>query len=317
MPTTFRTTGQHGYGIKFSPFFPNRLACATSQNYGIAGKGSLYILEETPSGLLQSVSISSWNDGLYDVTWSELNSNIIVTGSGDGSVQIWDTVDHEHPVAVLKDHNKEVYSVDWSQTRDEQLLLTASWDKTVKLWDPQTTVLLNTFIGHTSVVYCCVWAPALKRTFASVSGDGTLRVWSTQNPAQPNVTIPAHDSEILSCDWCKYDENIMVTGATDGQIRGWDLRLTRQPLFQLTGHTYAVRRVKFSPHVESLLASVSYDFSTRLWNWKVSPSALHIMENHTEFVYGLDFNAHVNNQLVDCGWDELIQMYRLPLPPNT
>lgn len=33
----FRSPGRHGYSVKFSPYAPNRLAIASSQNYGIAG----------------------------------------------------------------------------------------------------------------------------------------------------------------------------------------------------------------------------------------------------------------------------------------
>lgn len=29
-------------------------------------------------------------DGLYDVAWSEVHENQLVTGSGDGSLKLWD-----------------------------------------------------------------------------------------------------------------------------------------------------------------------------------------------------------------------------------
>ena len=31
-----------------------------------------------------------WKDGLFDVTWSELNEAVLVTASGDGSVVVYD-----------------------------------------------------------------------------------------------------------------------------------------------------------------------------------------------------------------------------------
>ena len=37
------------------------------------------------------------------------------------------------PIRNLKEHSKEVYSVHWSQTRQEQLVLSASWDNTIKI----------------------------------------------------------------------------------------------------------------------------------------------------------------------------------------
>lgn len=39
----FRTQGFQGYAVKYSPFFDNRLAVATSANYGLVGNGRLYV----------------------------------------------------------------------------------------------------------------------------------------------------------------------------------------------------------------------------------------------------------------------------------
>lgn len=36
--STFQTENYHGYNIKYSISSPNLLACASSENYGIAGK---------------------------------------------------------------------------------------------------------------------------------------------------------------------------------------------------------------------------------------------------------------------------------------
>lgn len=31
-------------------------------------------------------------DGLYDVAWSEIHENQLVTASGDGSIKLWDVM---------------------------------------------------------------------------------------------------------------------------------------------------------------------------------------------------------------------------------
>ncbi|TMS01486.1 Peroxisomal targeting signal 2 receptor [Larimichthys crocea] len=51
MVKVFRCAARHGYAVEVSPFIPNRVACAASQYYGIAGCGSLLVLDETESGL--------------------------------------------------------------------------------------------------------------------------------------------------------------------------------------------------------------------------------------------------------------------------
>ncbi|XP_076128600.1 peroxisomal biogenesis factor 7 [Alosa pseudoharengus] len=307
---TFRCSARHGYAVEVSPFLPNRFACATSQYYGIAGCGTLLVLEQRESdvGLIKSFD---WNDGLFDVTWSENNEHVLVTGAGDGSLQLWDTANPQGPLQVKKEHTREVYSVDWSQTRAETLLVSGSWDHTAKVWDPERLQCLCTLRGHEGVIYSTIWSPHIPGCIASASGDGTLRVWDTKSAAC-RLAIPGHKGEILTCDWCKYDQNVLVTGSVDCSLCVWDLRNVRQPVSQLLGHTYAIRRVKFSPFHQTVLASCSYDFTVRFWDFSKPEPLLETLEHHSEFVCGLDFNLHIPNQVVDCSWDETVKIYSPP-----
>ncbi|XP_077409505.1 peroxisomal biogenesis factor 7 isoform X1 [Vanacampus margaritifer] len=305
----FRSPARHGYAVEASPFFPGRLACATSQHYGIAGGGSLLVLEDTPAGL-HLVRSWEWSDGLFDVSWSETNENVLVAAGGDGSLQLWD-VHHDAPLRLAKEHAQEVYAVDWSQTRGDDAIVSGSWDRTAKVWDPILGRSLSTFTGHQGVIYSTIWSPHIAACFASSSGDGTLRVWDVK-AGVCRLAVPAHDGEILSCDWCKYDQNIAATGSVDGSVRVWDLRNPRQPVNQMRDHAYAVRRVKFSPFSGNMLASCSYDFTVRFWDWKKDPALMGTTEHHSEFVCGLDFNLHVPNQVLDCSWDETVKIYTPP-----
>ncbi|XP_054849867.1 peroxisomal biogenesis factor 7 [Eublepharis macularius] len=307
MAAAFRLPGRHGYAVEFSPYLPGRLACAASQYYGIAGCGTLVVLEQSDTGIHLFRSFD-WNDGLFDLTWSENNEHVLVTCSGDGSLQIWDTIQPTGPLQVYKEHTQEVYSVDWSQTRGEQLIVSGSWDQTAKLWDPTVGQSICTFKGHEGVIYSTIWSPHIPGCFASASGDQTLRIWDAKAPRLP-VVIPAHQAEILSCDWCKYDQNLLVTGAVDCSLKGWDLRNIRQPVFSLFGHTYAVRRVKFSPFCATVLLSCSYDFTVRIWDFSKLDPLLETVEHHTEFTCGLDLSLHHPGQVADCAWDETVKIY--------
>lgn len=55
-----------------------------------------------------------WNDGLFDVTWSENNEHVLVTCSGDGSLQLWDTATATGPLQVYKEHTQEVGRRFWA-----------------------------------------------------------------------------------------------------------------------------------------------------------------------------------------------------------
>ncbi|KAF5299789.1 hypothetical protein FQR65_LT19455 [Abscondita terminalis] len=292
---TFLTPNRHGYSVRFSPFRPEHLAVATSQYFGLTGGGTLFLLELTSDLKLIQLQNFKWTDGLFDCVWSEVDPMLLVTASGDGSLQLWNLANSTASPQIFHEHIKEVYSVDWTRTRQEQLILSASWDASIKIWDPNRKMSLNTYLGHSQLVYNAMWSPHIPNTLRQFRNATALS--------------KAHDAEVLSCDWCKYDQNILATGGSDGLIKGWDLRNFSQPIFYLSGCEYAVRRVQFSPHSLSMLASVSYDFTTRIWDFKHSSDALEIIQHHSEFVYGLDWNAHRKGELADCGWDSLVHVF--------
>ena len=47
----FRTARFNPYAVKYSPYFDNRVAVASSANYGIVGNGKLFALALTAAGV--------------------------------------------------------------------------------------------------------------------------------------------------------------------------------------------------------------------------------------------------------------------------
>lgn len=90
-----------------------------------------------------------------------------------------------------------MYSVDWCKNRQEQLILSASWDSTIKLWDPIRKSSLNTYIGHDELVYSAKFSFHSPNTFASVSGDGCLKLWNLLD-TRPVASVKAHDAEVCA-----------------------------------------------------------------------------------------------------------------------
>lgn len=311
----FKTAFQ-GYSVKFSPFEDDKVAVATSQNFGIIGNGKQYVLQMTPNGLQELRSFDT-ADGLYDCVWSEENENILVSASGDGSIKVWDlgAPPQANPVRGFQEHTHEVYCLHWNQVRRDTFL-SGSWDDSIKLWSLNSPTSLRTFKEHTYCVYAAQWNPQQADVFLSASGDCTVKVWDLRHP-RPSLSLAAHQFEVLSADWCKYNDCIMATASVDKSIKVWDIRMPQRELAVLFGHGYAVRRVLFSPHAETVLASCSYDMTVRLWDFSAPEDAqLRVWDHHTEFAVGLDFSTLVEGLVASSGWDEMTYVWNTQQDPR-
>ncbi|KAK4245554.1 hypothetical protein C7999DRAFT_34042 [Corynascus novoguineensis] len=75
---------------------------------------------------------------------------------------------------TLEDHSDPVLSVAWSH--DTTRLASASYDKTVKIWDSATGECVSTLEGHSDSVWSVAWSHDATR-LASASRDETVKIW--------------------------------------------------------------------------------------------------------------------------------------------
>src|SRR6516165_5079061 len=80
-------------------------------------------------------------------------------------------------VATFAGHQETVYGV--ALSGDGKQLLTASFDKSIKLWDVASAKELRTFggeKGHQNLVLDVAFAPD-GQTFASAGSDNSVKIW--------------------------------------------------------------------------------------------------------------------------------------------
>jgi ribosome assembly protein 4 len=97
----------------------------------------------------------------------------LVSGSDDFTMFLWEPTISKQPKARMTGHQKLVNHVYFSP--DGQWLASASFDKSVKLWNGITGKFVAAFRGHVADVYQISWS-ADSRLLLSGSKDSTLKV---------------------------------------------------------------------------------------------------------------------------------------------
>ncbi|KAJ6553243.1 WD40-repeat-containing domain protein, partial [Mycena capillaripes] len=107
------------------------------------------------------------------------DSKCIVSGSSDGTVQIWDLKTGVALGEPLVGHTGRVTSVSFSP--DGKHIVSGSYDHTVRIWDIRAASV-RLLEGHIDLVLCVAFSPHGKQIISS-SSDSTVHVWDVETGA--------------------------------------------------------------------------------------------------------------------------------------
>ena len=165
---------------------------------------------------------------------------------------------------------------------DGRRIVTASEDKTARVWDAENGNQLAILRGHTEPVRVASFSPD-GRQVITASTDKTARLWDAETGQQSAVL--EHDGVVRSAAFSS-DGRRVVTASDDNTARVWDVQTRKQ--IDLTGHTARVRNAAFSPNGRYVLTA-SDDKTARLWDSRTGERS-HILEGHTQSVRGVAFS---------------------------
>lgn len=100
----------------------------------------------------------------------------IITGGLDRNIKIWNTRSECKFTVDKNPHTDAVSVVRFYHARKPALCVTASWDKTIKVWDNLYMTLLHTFKGHQAQITTLDIVDN-SAFLASGSRDGKIMVW--------------------------------------------------------------------------------------------------------------------------------------------
>ncbi|CAL8071404.1 unnamed protein product [Orchesella dallaii] len=187
------------------------------------------------------------------------NGELFASGGFDHKVFLYEAKDSQLIGEVGSPaHTGGVYGVAFSP--DSKQLLTASGDKSCKLWDVETRQLIATFQMGTQIddqQVSCLWqGPHL----LTVSLGGFISYLDVNNPLKPLRIVKGHNKPITVM--CLNDDRTQIfTGSHDGFVTYWDAATGVNDRISGTGHGNQINGMKV---VGSTLYTCGIDDTLRL-----------------------------------------------------
>ncbi|PPQ72486.1 hypothetical protein CVT24_003249 [Panaeolus cyanescens] len=133
-------------------------------------------------------------------------------------------------VRTFKGHTDGVMCLQFSETLSHPsfpVLITGSYDRTVRVWNLETGAELHCLKGHTRAVRALQFDEV---KLITGSMDCTIKVWDWRR-GQCIRTLNGHTEGVVCLN---FDDNVLASGSVDSTIKVWNLRTGGA--FTLRGH---------------------------------------------------------------------------------
>jgi hypothetical protein len=185
---------------------------------------------------------------------------------------------------------------------DRRQIVSASPDKTVRIWDAENGAPVRTLEGHTEFVRSAAYSPD-GRQIVSASFDQTVRVWDAESGA-PVRTLEGHTHWVWSAAYSP-DGSQIVSAGFDQTVRIWDAE-SGAPVRTLEGHTGPIWSVAYSPDGRQIV-SASRDQTVRIWDADTG-ALVRTLEGHTDWVWSAAYSPD-GRQIVSASRDQTVRIW--------
>jgi WD40 repeat protein len=145
--------------------------------------------------------------------------NMIATGSTNGNIMVWDLSrpSSQKLDRTVQEHKRAVNRI--AVHPREAIMLSASQDGTMKLWDLRSKDTAKvTYDAKSECVRDVQFSPVDWYSFAAAFDNGTVSVWDLRSTTNAMLRYNAHNGPVLTVEWHS-DGRLLASGGRDKAIK--------------------------------------------------------------------------------------------------
>jgi guanine nucleotide-binding protein subunit beta-2-like 1 protein len=197
---------------------------------------------------------------------------LLISGSRDKTLIIWKLYGENkdgyygYPYKSLTGHNHFVS--DLALANENNMVISSSWDKSLRLWDLKTGKTVRRFVGHTKEVFTVALSQD-NRQIISAGADQGIKLWNTLGDCKFTTETHNHNDWVSCIRYAPLQKTQKVDYKPYFASVGWDGRLkiwntTFQIRHSFKAHTGNINTLSISPNFK-FIATGGKDKTLNVW----------------------------------------------------
>ncbi|CAH1777058.1 unnamed protein product [Owenia fusiformis] len=200
----------------------------------------------------------------------------------DGGVGLYDLGKRKWNFLRSEGHVETIFDCKFKPDNPD-LLATASFDGTVKVWDITDMTAVETSPGNEGVIYSITWAPGDINCIAGSTSRQGAFIWDIDKGKIVKRFTEHGKHSVYSVAWCPKDSRRIATCGADGHCI---IRQVDGKILQKYKHPAAVFGCDWSPHNKDMIATGCEDKTVRVYYLPTnSEQPLKIFAGHSAKVF--------------------------------
>ncbi|KAM9745932.1 coronin-7-like isoform 1-T1 [Menidia menidia] len=153
--------------------------------------GQIAVFERSQQGKLSDTALPTIQNSVNVAyfSWDPFDTHRLAVAGDDAKIRVWkvpegglkDTI--TEPELVMQGHTEKIYSIKFHPLASG-LLVSSSYDLTVRLWSLESGEQVKLLTGHQDQVFGMAWSPDGK-LLATVCKDGKVRIYDPRKSTAP------------------------------------------------------------------------------------------------------------------------------------